>query len=60
MMRKLDLSSPWQIYRQELAELSALDDAVTVGPVEGGDESETKLVTLEAGTAICTAALDEN
>lgn len=56
-MRKLDLSSPWQIYRQELAELSALDDAVTVGPVEGGDESETKLVTLEVANHTTAAAL---
>lgn len=61
MMRKLDLSAPWQIYRQELAELFAFDDAVTVGPVEEGYgyESENQSVTLEVSNHTTAAALEK-
>lgn len=59
MTRKLDLSSPWQIYRQELAALLEYDDAVRVGPVEDGDESGQKFVTVEVSNHTTAAALEK-
>ena len=59
MIRKLDLSAPWQIYRQELAKLCEGDDAVTVGPVGEGYESEQKYVTLEVSNHTTAAALEK-
>ena len=59
MMRKLDLSAPWQIYRQELAALLEYDDAVTVGPVGDYYEDGNKYVTLEVSNRTTAAALEK-
>lgn len=45
-MPKLNLSSPWQIHRQELAALFELDEQVTVGPVEENDGGYTVTVKV--------------
>lgn len=59
MMRKLDLSAPWQIYRQELAALLEYDDAVRVGPVEDTDDASGKFVTVEVSNHTTAAALEK-
>ena len=59
MIKHLDLSSPWQIYRQELAQLFGGDDAVTVSPVGDYDTDGNKYVTLEVANHTTAAALEK-
>lgn len=47
-MKKLDLASPWQIYRQKLAALFELDEQVTVGPVEQSESGPCVTVEVES------------
>lgn len=57
--QKLDLASPWQICRQTIAALCEGDDAVTVGPVEDGDDSGEKYVRVRVSNHTTAAALDK-
>lgn len=56
-MKKLDLSSPWQIHRQKLAALFELDEQVEVSPVEQTENGYS--VTVRVGNHTKAAALQK-